>query len=135
MSATPGSGNSAPAISVLPYQTYQDILAMRQAFDAGVSALNSRGRLATSGRIGGSFNNIWQCARGAAGQPMYGCGGQAAYMYGQMEGLHLNENWTFQYIYQWSFLHPIPHQYIQATLPGSPSVTIDPWINLFQVNY
>jgi hypothetical protein len=44
MNATPGSGNNAPAISGLPYQTYQDILAMRQAVDAGITALNSRGQ-------------------------------------------------------------------------------------------
>jgi hypothetical protein len=131
MGAQPGQNGQAPAISVLPYATYQDILAMRAAFDAGISALNSKGRLPLSGEGGGAVNNIWQCARALAGRPMYGCGGQAAYMYGEMNNLQLNGNWTFNYIYR---AFP-PHQFITATMPGSPSILIDPWKNIFEVTY
>jgi hypothetical protein len=104
---------------------------MRAAFDAGIGALNSKGRVPGSGEAGGAINNIWQCARGITGHPMYGCGGQAAYMYGVMDGLQLNSKWTFNYIYR---AFP-PHQFITATTPGGPTVTIDPWKNIFQWDY
>ncbi|MGH7240025.1 MAG: hypothetical protein ACREHG_08155, partial [Candidatus Saccharimonadales bacterium] len=129
--ATQTQDGHAPAIRVLPYPTYQDILTMRAAFDAGIASLNNKGRLALSGKAGGDVNNIWQCARAVVGKPMYGCGGQAAYMYGVMDNLHLNGNWTFNYVYQ---AFP-PHQFITATMPGGPSVLIDAWKNQFEVTY
>ena len=133
--ATPGQNGQTPAIAVLPYSTYQNILSMRASFDAAVANMNSKGRLEMPsflrGGVGGAISNMWQCPRSIAGRQMYGCGEQASEVYGNLDELHLNSRWTFNFICRWALS---PHQYITATLPGGPSTLIDPWKNIFQVN-
>lgn len=130
--ATPDG--QAPEIRVMPCSTYQDILSIRVGYNAAISDMNKMGRIVVpsffQGDVGGTINNVWQCARGLAGRQMYGCGGQTLEVYGDLLGLHLNENWTFSPIYRWTIF---PQQYIMATLPGGLSILIDTWENIFRL--
>jgi hypothetical protein len=51
-----------------------------------------------------------------------------------MNNLKLQNQWDIELQSGWGNL--IPHQWVTATpVNGGPTITIDPWNNLFQVNY